>query len=332
MSTVSLDAKSISTGALPLIDIAGLWSPDRKDWESVGQALREACLNKGFFYLKGHGVSADLRAKVFNEAQSFFDLSIHQKKKIDLSHSNCFRGYEPMRAQTLEPGQPPDLKEGFYAGRELTPDDPRVEAGKFNHGPNQWPEELPDFQPVMVEYYNTMRDLGRLLMRGIAVSLGVNEKSFLAFCSEELATLRLLHYPPQPANPEPGEKGCGAHTDFGTLTFLMQDDCGGLQVWDEDIGWIHATPVPDTYVVNLGDMMARWTNGRYRSTLHRVVNVSGKERYSVPFFYLGNPDFEINCIPTCLEEGGSPQYPPATVEQHYQEMYEATYSAADASI
>ena len=153
-----------------------------------------------------------------------------------------------------------------------------------------------------------------------------------SWASEELATLRLLHYPPQPANPEPGEKGCGAHTDFGTLTFLMQDDCGGLQVWDEDIGWIHAAPVPDTYVVNLGDMMARWTNGRYRSTLHRVVNVSGKERYSVPFFYLGNPDFEINCIPTCLEKGRLPKYMPATVEQHYEEMYEATYSAADATI
>ena len=152
MSTISLDAKSISTGSLPLIDIGGLWSLDRADWDTIGQALREACLNQGFFYLKGHCISADLQVKVFEEAQLFFDLTINQKKKIDLSHSNCFRGYVSMRSQTLEPGQPPDLKEGFYVGRELSPNDSRVEAGKFNHGPNQWPEELPSFQPVMTEY------------------------------------------------------------------------------------------------------------------------------------------------------------------------------------
>ena len=162
-------------------------------------------------------------------------------------------------------------------------------------------------------------------MQGMALSLDLEEDYFNVFASEELATLRLLHYPPQPPNPAPGEKGAGEHTDFGTLTLLLQDDLGGLQVWDEAIGWVHAPPIPGTFVVNLGDMMARWTNETYRSTLHRVVNASGQERYSVPFFYLGHPDHPVDCIPTCKEPGEDAKYPPTTVVSHYQEMYAATY-------
>ena len=185
---------------------------------------------------------------------------------------------------------------------------------------------MPSFELVMLEYYLTMLELGRVMMQGLALSLGLKEAYFEGFCVDELATLRLLHYPPQPINSNPWEKGCGAHTDFGTITLLMQDDCGGLQLWIEEEGWVHAEPLPDTYVVNLGDMMARWTNDRYRSTRHRVINMSGRERYSVPFFYLGNPDFPVKCISNCLENSQNPKYGETTVEKHYQEMYRATYA------
>jgi len=107
---------------------------------------------------------------------------------------------------------------------------------------------------------------------------------------------------------------------------LMQDDVGGLQVKDEEAGWIHAQPMDDAFVVNLGDMMARWTNDKYRSTLHRVVNATGRERYSVPFFYSGNPGYEVSCIPTCLDEGESPRHAPITVAGHIKEMYARTYA------
>ena len=256
MSEQNLDAKIVPQKALPVIDISALRSDAAEDRQAVGRALLGACLDKGFFYIQGHAVPDALRRSVFRQSKAFFALPEAEKNAINLSHSICNRGYEPLRAQTLEIGQPPDLKEGFYSGPEISLDNPRVLAGKFNHGPNQWPATLPGFRPVMEDYHRVMVALGRLVMGGIALALDLDDDAFAGFCQDELATLRLLHYPPQPANPEPGEKGCGAHTDFGTLTFLAQDDCGGLQVWDEEAGWIHAEPVADTYVVNLGDMMA----------------------------------------------------------------------------
>jgi len=326
MSNTAFAAAHVSASALPIIDVADLRSPDIARRRKVAEKLRDACLDKGFFYISGHGVPEELVATVIAQTKLLFALPGEEKSKLDKAHSRANRGYEPMQGQSLEAGAPPDLKEGFYIAAEHALDDPRVVAGKFNHGPNQWPETLPEFRPVMERYRAQMLELGTLLMRGLALSLDLAEHSFETFCSEPIATLRLLHYPPQPPSGAPNQKGAGAHTDFGGLTLLKQDDVGGLQVWDQSSdGWIHATPVPGTYVVNLGDMIARWTNDRYRSTLHRVVNESGRERYSIPFFFTGNPDHQVECIPTCLEPGEIPKYPPITVEAHLRDMYRRTY-------
>lgn len=324
----ALDAVRVSGSSLPVIAVGGLSASDPARRRGVGMELRAACLDKGFFYVSGHGIPAGLIDAVFAEAKRFFDQTPDAKARVDKTQSFCNRGYEPLRAQTLEAGAPPDLKESFYIGPEMTLDDPRVVARRFNRGPNLWPADMPGFRPTMQAYFAAMLDLGERLMRGIALSLDLPEAHFAAFSRDPLATLRLLHYPPQPADAAPGEKGAGAHTDFGGLTLLLQDSAGGLQVQNAGSNqWIHADPIPGTFVVNLGDMIARWTNDRYRSTVHRVVNASGRERYSVPFFFVGNPDHEVACLANCLASGDTPKYPPTTVEGHLQEMYRRTYAA-----
>lgn len=322
-----LSAGRVDAAALPVIDVAGLSASDPAERARVGRELRAACLDKGFFYCTGHGVPAGLLAAAFAEAKALFDQPDAAKDAMDKRLSAANRGYEQLGGQTLEPGAMPDRKEGFYIGVELPPDDPRVQAGRFNRGPNVWPQDLPGFRPVMRAYAAALTDLAETLMRGMALSLDLPETAFADYCRDPMATLRLLHYPP--ARPDaPGERGAGAHTDFGALTILAQDDNGGLQVWDiVNDRWIHADPVPGAFVVNLGDMIARWTNGRYRSTLHRVINVSGRERYSIPFFHVGNPDYEVACIPTCLDPGEAPRHPPVTVEAHLRSMYERTYTS-----
>jgi isopenicillin N synthase-like dioxygenase len=241
------------------------------------------------------------------------------------------RGYEPLKAQRLEPGTAPDMKESFYIGREIASDDPRTLAGAFDCGPNRWPH-LPGWRAIMENYFAEMLILGRTLYSGLALPLDLGSDYFDNLCDEPHCTLRLLRYPPQTGGADTNQRGIGAHTDFGGLTFLSQDTTGGLQIHDGTDGWIDVPPIPGAYVINLGDMIARWTNDRYRSTLHRVINQSARERYSVTFFMNGKPDHVIACLPTCLNPGETPHYPPTTVERHIRERirqtYEKSYAAA----
>ncbi|MCV6598603.1 MAG: isopenicillin N synthase family oxygenase [Mangrovicoccus sp.] len=313
--------------SLPVIDISGLASSDPAARRAVGAELRAACLEHGFFYMTGHGVPPALIDAVMGQSKALFDLPLAAKMAVEKSQSPSNRGYEVIGGQTLQPGALPDRKEGYYIAEEIGPGDPRF--GRFNQGANLWPRDLPGFRPVMMGYFAALSTVGEALMRGIALSLELEEEAFAGFSAQPLATLRLLHYPPaRPDTPE--EMGAGAHTDFGGLTLLLQDEVGGLQVRQGD-RWIDAPPIPGAYVVNLGDMIARWTNDRYKSTLHRVINLSGRERYSVPFFFTGNPDFEVACIPTCLAAGEAAKYPPIKVEDHLRAMYDLTYGAKDAA-
>ena len=311
---------------LPVIDLSGFQTASDAEFESLAEKIGQACRESGFFYIVGHGVDSQLQARMFSETNTFFSRPDAEKNQLNKQYSKANRGYEPVGNQTLEAGAPPDLKEGFYIGLEHEDDHPMVLAGRFNYGKNQWPESADDFKETAMTYIQSLASLAETLMSLIAVSLKLPKDYFQGFCTDPLITLRLLHYPPQPVNALPNEKGCGAHTDFGGLTLLLQDDNGGLQVWGhEQNTWLDATPIPGSYVVNLGDMIARWTNDHYRSTLHRVINKSGTERYSIPFFFSGHPDHEVCCIPTCLAEGEAPKYSATTVEAHMREMYQKTY-------
>lgn len=322
-----LDARRVAGDALPVIDVSGLSSSEPANRKAVGAALRAACEDTGFFYCAGHGIPQGLIDAVFAETRGFFDQPEAIKLQYEKSKaSKANRGYEILGGQVLEAGAPPDRKEGYYIGLELPEDDPRVVAGRFNRGPNVWPADLPGFRPTMSAYFQAMRTLAETLMNGIALSLDLPEDYFEDYKRDPIATLRLLHYPPQREDAAPNEKGAGAHSDWGALTLLLQDEVGGLQVFDKNSDeWIHADPIPGTFVVNIGDALAHWTNDLYKSTLHRVVNTSGRERYSVPYFYDGEADYEVVCLPTCLKPGEEPKYAPITVEGHLMNMFRKTY-------
>ncbi|KAK6077943.1 2OG-Fe(II)oxygenase superfamily protein [Seiridium cupressi] len=205
---------------------------------------------------------------------------------------------------------------------------------KLNSGPNQWPEglgsDLGSFKTGTMDYYNSTFNLASDLLRVIALSLDLEENFFAQFADGAVATMRLLHYPSQPKDAEEKlTRGIGAHTDFGAITMLLQDEVDGLQVWDQrNQTWIDVEPTKGALVVNLGNLMQRWTNEKYKSNVHRVINKSGKERYSIPVFLSGNPDFLVECIPTCRAPEEPAKFEPITVQQAVSAAYAESYGRA----
>jgi isopenicillin N synthase-like dioxygenase len=269
--------------------------------------------------------------------KKFFDLELEQKNKINKDTSNTWnRGYELMKSQILEEGTNPELKEGFYIGDEIPKEHPYFVNKKLNSGPNMWPSEddLPnvsDFKATALDYYSQVGSLAKDILKVLALTLDLEESWFDDFVSGAVATMRLLHYPSQPPDsPAKLTRGIGAHTDFGCVTILLQDKVAGLQVYDYTTKeWLDVAPTPGAFVVNLGNLMMRWSNDKYISNLHRVINVSGAERYSIPVFFSGNPDYVVKCLPNCVKEGEEPKWPPITVEQAILNGYADSYGRAE---
>ncbi|GIH06617.1 iron/ascorbate oxidoreductase [Rhizocola hellebori] len=247
----------------------------------VAPRIAAACRDNGFFYLTGHGVPGELLAGLDAAAREFFALPEPQKLEIAMQHGGkAWRGFFPVGAE-LTSGRP-DLKEGLYFGSELPAGHPLP-----LHGPNLFPAAVPALRETTLRYMEALTAVAQQVMRGVAVSLDLDEDYFAAgYTANPTVLFRIFHYPPAEAGDDGW--GVGEHTDYGLLTLLAQDSNGGLQVKAPG-GWIDAPPVPGTFVCNIGDMLDRLTGGYYRSTPHRVRNVSGNERLSFPFFF--DPDF-----------------------------------------
>jgi isopenicillin N synthase-like dioxygenase len=310
---------------IPTIDIAGLTSADRANRRATAAAIGDACRSTGFFYITHHGIPDELVQNTLAQAKRFFDQPLETKLQVDIHQSTISRGYEGIGTQIFNEGDAPDLKESYYIGVERDESDPLVQAKTPNHGPNQWPVNLPGWRGQMETYFTAMLSLSQRLMAGLALSLNLDEDFFEPMGNNPMALLRLLHYPPFPAEPHKNQPGCGTHTDWGAITILAQDDKGGLEICTTDGQWIEATPIPGTFVINLGDMMARWTNGLYQSTPHRVKNVPGADRYSLPFFNDLNYHAVVDCLPTCQSANHPPKYPPIKAGEHILDMYRKTY-------
>jgi isopenicillin N synthase-like dioxygenase len=314
--------------SIPVIDLAGTFSADIRDRAAAAKKVRAASRELGMFYVTNHGVPTPLVDAHFDLARSFFGLELREKRAIDVSRSNCFRGYEAFGSQTIDAATPGDLKEGFIMGPDLAPDHPHVLARYPNTGTNLWPQRPAGFRRHMEAYVDAMNRLGRRLAGLLALSLELPADYFSVPLSDPLTYSQLLYYPALPAEGRENQLGAGAHVDWGMLTILLQDDVGGLEVYAHETVWQAATPVPDSFVIVLGEMIVRLTDGFYRSAKHRVKkNTSGRGRYAMPTFFDPAYDYRVTCVPTCRPVQGEPYYPPRTVAQHMQEMAHGTLSA-----
>ncbi len=269
--------------SIPVIDLTA-------STNDVARQIHQVCRSFGFFYIIGHGIDEGLQQRLENLSRQFFAQDEATKMQIKMSlGGKAWRGYFPV-GDELTSGQP-DLKEGIYFEQELDKNHPMVIAQTPLHGANLFPKNLPDFKETILEYLEAMTNLGDRLMRAIALSLGLEAEYFsINYTADPLILFRLFNYPA--VNTNQSLWGVGEHTDYGLLTILKQDDAGGLQVKTPS-GWIEAPPIPNSFVCNIGDMLDRLTNEFYRSTPHRVRNISGRNRLSFPFFFDPNWNAKI---------------------------------------
>jgi len=309
---------------VPEIDFAPFLAGTPEGKQVVADAVGGACEEIGFFYLTGHGIDSDVTDGIFTAARRFFGLPLERRMdptiRISAQHS---RGYQPLGARHYPDTSVPDLMEAFKYQRELPPDDPDILAGDRIQQPNKWPTDLPCWRETLLAYFEAIDGVAANLLRAFALALDVEEDYFLAFYRKPLTQVSLLHYPPQP----PAEDAFGnrPHLDATAFTIVLQGDVSGLEVMTRSGGWVAAPPVPGSFVVNIGDYMARWTNDRYRSTMHRVVNRTGEERYSVPYFAIPDFDAVIDCLPTCHGAGNPPKYKPLHVGEAIQRKFSSDY-------
>jgi len=284
---------------VPIIDLGS------DDLKAMAAKVRDACRNSAFFYIANHGLPSAVVDNAFGVARDFFALPLEEKMKI---HKNKYhRGYLPL-GTTQYPGQKKDLKDSFDFGVDLPLDDPDVVAGLPMHGPNQWPD-IAGFRLALEAYSDGIRAAGMKLLKVLAISLDLDQDYFTKFYVKPTITTRVIHYPrPEEGHDEDFGIGALTHTDYGHITILAQDPAGGLEIQLPNGEWISAPFIDNTFVVNLGDLMARWSNDVYRSNPHRVVNRLGRSRMSIPTFL--NPTYNalVECIPTCTNADNPPKY------------------------
>ena len=316
---------------VPVIDIAPFdpsgerARPIARD--AVVRAVDAACTDIGFFTIAGHGVPSALGDRMLATSRAFFDLPAGEKQRVARPRPEQSRGYLALGAENLSysrgDASSTDLKEFFAIGPVDVPDEAyyrRPEAYP-SFAPNLWPERPAGLRAVWTEYYRAMEGLAARLMRIFALALHLPDDFFRDKTDRHISGIRANHYPEQVDPPAPGQIRAGAHTDYGAVTILLPDNVPGLQVLSRAGTWVDVSAPPSTFVCNIGDLMQHWTNDRWISTMHRVVNppresAAGNRRLSIPFFHQPNYDALIECLPTCCGPDNPARYEAVTSGQH----------------
>ena len=308
---------------IPVIDVGPFLAGDEEAKPALARAVDEACREIGFLTIVGHGVPDELIQAARRSAHAFFALPLQEKQRTPRPSHESGRGYtifgDQALAYSLGIETPPDLQESFGVGPlDKLPDDPYYtapEAWTF-FTPNIWPDTPAGFRPALSRYFARLDELSRDLMRLCALALDLQETFFDDKVDRAVSSMRLVHYPPLDTMPLAGQLRAGAHSDYGSITILQTDDAAGcLQVKTRSGDWVDVVPPPGAFVVNLGDMMSRWTNDRWVSTLHRVAvppHGRGGARLSLVFFGQPNYDTMVECLPTCQGPDNPSKYPPIT--------------------
>lgn len=281
-------ARQTSAEEIPVVDITAL--RDGSDPQAVAEALHAASTGLGFIYVSGHGIPDAVIEAARSAAYDLFhaDPAVKDSVKVSAKH----RGWLGRGGAKMQDDAKADLKESFIWGFQdengVTPEDHPL------RGQNRWPEAQPGLQVAAMAYFDKVHEVAHHLMHGFALGLGKPADFFLKTADKPLSRCSFVYYPPQDAGMGADQFGVGPHTDFGVLTVLCQDNVGGLQVEDVNGEWIQAPPIPGTLLVNVADLLARWTDGAYKSTPHRVVNSSGRERMSLVLAFDPNPETVID--------------------------------------
>jgi isopenicillin N synthase-like dioxygenase len=274
----------LPSAKIPIIDMGPTLTGDAAQQQAVADRIADACARVGFFYVINHGIARDSVDAIFKAAADFHNLPEEAKMEVSVTKNNHFQGYLHGMTKGNDAKISENLQEAFSIRRPLAPDDPDLLAGTPMHGMIPWPKAMPDLQPRMMAYYHNVDALGRQLLNLFEMSLDLPKSTFTRFFKKDMNQLRLLHYPPQAPDGPGDHLGARAHTDTDAFTILTQDMNGGLEVRNKDGDWLAVPPVQDTFVINVGEILKVWTDGIFSSTPHRVINRSGRRRYSIPFF------------------------------------------------
>ncbi|HUC65563.1 MAG TPA: 2-oxoglutarate and iron-dependent oxygenase domain-containing protein [Stellaceae bacterium] len=324
----SVSDPEAAAAAIPVLDYGPCFAGESGALERLARQLRAACESVGFFYIRNHGVPEALVERAFAASRRFHALPLEQKLALRLNENNI--GYLPINASvqgasTVHKATRPNQNESFFISHDRGTDHPEVIAAKPLRGRNQWPDGLPGFREDVLAYMKAMEALCDRMLPAFAVALDLPADHFAPYFADEAhITLRLLHYPPQ-AQTEDNLFGQAPHTDNSFMTVLARHEVPGLAVRLPSGEWLAPPLIPGTFLVNLGNMMRRWSNDRFLSTPHGVLNDSGTDRYSLAYFHSPNPDRVIECLPSCTGAGNPARYEPALYRDLVLAFYRANY-------